>query len=204
MSVRDAVTRAMRGDRRITTREFPAVQDALLENVSLRSIADGGGYLISTANSEILSGANFRNDAEKRDFYVGFLSRARERVEIDLLRTLRAAPEENRRSLVACTRGSDTVSCFAEESSTLYLWPSDVDASTPLVNGMIRYLAENLPSPGFLGISSLESGVLTGIQLLDGVMFTRDNVADANLGADTQISVSRVRTLFRTQIPDLP
>ena len=202
MTVREAVTRAMRGDRLVTTREFPAVQDALLEGLTAQAISDGGGYLISTANAEIMRTARFRNDAERREFYVGFIGRAREQMEIALLRTLRTAPEANRASLVACTRGSEAVSCFAEEGGTAYLWASS--RSGGLINGMIRYLHENLPSPGFRGISSLASGALTAIQLLDGVEFKAENYAAANLPAETQISVSRLRVLFRTQVPGMP
>lgn len=210
MSVREAVDRAMR-NRRVDRREFAAIHEELINNLSLTEMQalaasdpDAPVYLIRPEDREVLGEARFRNESERRDFYVGYLTLARQRLMTEIVRSIRDVPEAERASTFRCREADAEISCFREADGIVALWASHGEGESAVVNSLLRFFGRALPRGGFVGLSSVAGGDLTGVQLLDGVFFTLDSVGEAALPAETQLSVSVLRGLVRTQVPDLP
>ncbi|MCE9626170.1 MAG: hypothetical protein K8R69_12095 [Deltaproteobacteria bacterium] len=217
MSVREAVTRAMRGDRMVVPGEFAALQSEAVAAVDITQMHTGD-YLLRGDDAVALRGARFRNSSERREFYLGFLQQARERVLVQVLQGMQAIPTAERVLGLACyaTREShsEAVTCFQEADGQRSIWAGHTGTSEPPIgyyNGLLAFLGRSLPSNGFIGIGTASGGsepLLGEIQLLDGIFFTTDNFRGESLPAETRISAGEIRALYRssvcTEAPTLP
>src|SRR5262249_26998022 len=128
MSVRQAVTRAMRSGHVITPNEFPAIQGEAVASLDIGQL-HSGDYLIRGEDAEALRAAHFRNAEEQRDFYLGLLHQVRDRVLVQLVQAMRAVPAGEATATLGCRRrGQDgsfhAENCFGERDGQVYLWPS--------------------------------------------------------------------------------
>ncbi|HKX12918.1 MAG TPA: hypothetical protein VJP40_07185 [bacterium] len=205
MSVLEAVTRAMRSGRVITPNEFPAIQRQALATVELSQMHPGD-YLLRGEAAEALRGARFRNDAERRTFYVSFLSQARDRVLGQLTAAIAAIPDVDRTSRLGCfeVTGEGAAAHFTPASCFFSgglgygirsgLGPTAGHAG--FGNGLLRYLGETLPFHAFVGLPGSEEGFFE-VQLLDGVQFNSENFSSAELPAETRINATTLRLMYR-------
>jgi len=220
MSVREAVNRAMRGDRTVVPGEFAALLSEAVATIDITQMHTGD-YLLRGDDAVALRAARFRNSSERRDFYLGFLQQARERVLVQILQGMQAVPAAERGRTLACfsthAGGSEAVSCFQEVGGQRAIWAGHTAGTEPpseYYNGLLAFLGSRLPANGFVGIlpSAAESPAsvtsLAAIQLLDGVMFAIENFRDASLPSETQISAGEIRALYRSSVctdaPTLP
>jgi len=217
MSIREAVTRAMRGDRTVVPGEFAALQSEAVAAVDITQMHTGD-YLLRGDDAVALRNARFRNSSERREFYLGFLQQARERVLVQILQGMQAMPTAERSRSLACYATqeghSEAVTCFHEEDGQRSIWAGYTGTSEPPVgyyNGLLAFLGRSLPANGFVGIvpnNGSSSQLLAEIQLLDGILFTADNFHGESLPAETRISVGEIRALYRssvcTEAPTLP
>ena len=212
MSVRQAVNRAMRGDRVVAPEEFEAIYSEATASLDIQQL-HSGDYLFRGEDATALRRMRFRNEEIRREFAIGLLGRARERVFSQLAQMLEAVPAADRDRTLGCFSTSGTsstaVSCFRETEGSLSIWAGHVATSEPPIeyyNGLLAFLGRSLPASAFFGIlpPGYREGTtvpsLAAIQLLDGVFFTLDNFRDAELPADTRISSSMIRSLYRSQI----
>jgi hypothetical protein len=205
MSVQDAVARAMRSGRVIVPSEFPAIHREALATIDLSQMGSSG-YLLRGEAVEALRGAHFRNEAEQRTFYVSFIGQARDRVLTQLQSRLSAMPAADRASQLACFDVTAPATfapaaCFVSGAAG-YAFQSGrqaVDGRVGFSSGLLRYLGEALPAEAFIGLPGGASS-FSEIQLLDGVQFTTENFRDASLPAETRISASAIRMIYRVNL----
>ena len=195
MTVRSAVDHAMQSGGVISRGEFSAIREELIDNIDIRAI-DSQGYLIRPEDAEILRGAHFRNEAEQRDFYVGFLQAARDRVEVELLRSLRVLAPADRASLLSCREvvTAQATACFSEtEGEVVLRFPQPGVLDNPL----LLFIGRQLPRNAFIGLYGTHAPQdLAALQLLDGVYFTVENSAEHVPPPETQISTAVLRSLI--------
>ena len=200
MSVLEAVTRAMRSGHVVIPSEFPSIQREALATIDISQMHPGD-YLLGGADAEALRGASFRNPEEQRAFYVSFLHQARDRVLTQLQAAMARRTTEQPTSLgcftyvpVGTAAQYTPASCF---ESGAFRSMSEAAAGHPgFSSGLLHFLGQSLPAPGFLGVPGSSSS-FSEIQLLDGVMFTSENMATSSLPADTRINSSTLRVLYR-------
>ena len=196
MSVRSEVRRA---GRTVSPDEFPRIIDAALATVDITQLHEGD-HLLRGDDAEALRSARFRNADEQRQFYITFLSQARDRVLSQIARAFASEVAAHHRiDCGASTRATSTpndASCFDETGGELTLPPS---TPSTYVNGLLRYLGQLLPvNSGFVGLRGAASDRhLAAIQLFDGVFFTMDNVRSSGLPEETQISAEMIRYIYR-------
>lgn len=209
MSVSTAVSRAMRSGGVITPREFPAIHREALAALNLSSLAGAEGYLLRGADAEALRGASFRNDSERREFYVTFLSQARDQVLSQLQAALSRMPADTRARRLSCHEVSgegeaaqfSPAACFVSGAAGYAFRSGAVPgAGRPgFGSGLLQYLGETLPAQAFVGLPGDSNG-FSEIQLLDGIEFTAENFQDAGLPAETRLGASALRLIYRANL----
>ncbi|MFO1462428.1 MAG: hypothetical protein U1F66_01495 [bacterium] len=203
MSVRQAVSRAMRSGGVVIPGEFEAIQNEAIASLNIAQL-HSGDYLFRGEDAAALRRMAFRNDEERRDFAIGLLHLARDRVLAQIAQAIEALPSEDRARSLACygTRreGSglrfEAAACFASGMSLGR--PEDAGTGSGFSSGLQRFLQNLLPASGFIGLAEPSTpSTLTAIQLLDGVFFTVENYSAASLPRDTQVSAAMLASLYR-------
>lgn len=213
MSVRQAVARAMRSGGVVVPSEFEAIQTQALVSVDVTQL-HSGDYLFRGEDVAALGRMRFRNDEERRDFFLGLLQQSRDRILTQIATAMGAFPSAEVASRLYCFSrtvgaGSDTVTpdaCFSDASGTMVLSGRVCSASMPAScheSGLLTFLSGLLPLNAFVGLSDTANPYnLVGVQLLDGVMFTRENFQSQSLPRETQISATMLRGLYRAVVCD--
>jgi len=210
MTLRQAVDRAMRSGRVVAPDEFEAIYGEAAASLDITQL-HSGDYLFRGADATALRRMRFRSDEERREFGVGLLGRARERVLGQLAQMLEAVPAEDRASSLGCfitTEGTAApVTCYTTEGTAI--WAGFTTEGSPAhsyYNGLLAFLGRALPAQAFVGLTppDYREGTtpvsLAAIQLLDGVFFTVENFRAAELPAETRISSGMIRSLYRSQV----
>jgi len=212
MSVNQAVTRAMRSGRVVTPNEFEAIQTEAVATVDIAQL-HAGDYLFRGEDAASLGRMRFRNDEERRDFFLGLLNQSRDRILTQIATAMGAVPSAEVASRLSCTRsaglGREEVyaeACFSDRNGIMVLSGRSCSTSMPgscHESGLLTFLAARLPANAFVGISDpANASDLAAIQLLDGVMFTHENFTSESLPRETQISATMLRGLYRAVVCD--
>ncbi len=208
MSVNQAVTRAMRSGRVVTPNEFEAIQTEAVATVDITQL-HSGDYLFRGEDAAALGRMRFRNDEERRDFYLGLLHQSRDRILTQIATAMGAVPTAEVAARLYCSSrtvggGSDGLTpdaCFSDASGTMVLRGRTCNPATPgscHESGLLMFIAALLPVNAFIGISDPNNvSDVAAIQLLDGVRFTRENFQTESLPRETQISATMLRGLYR-------
>lgn len=210
MTLRQAVTRAMRSGGVVIPGEFEPIQSEAVASLDISRLHNGD-YLFGGDDAAALRRMRFRNDEERREFAVGLLGMARERVLAQLAQRLESVPAAERSRSLGCfitTAGAPSpVTCYTTEGTAI--WSGFVTEGSPAhsyYNGLLAFLQTALPAHAFIGLTppDYRPGTnpvsLASIQLLDGVFFTAENFRAAELPAETRISSTMIRGLYRSQV----
>jgi len=204
MSLTRIIDRALRSGGVATPNEFQGIYAEVLPHLDLAQIVQGQ-YIVNHDDAAQLRRLVFQNPGEERNFYVGLLYQARQRVLGQVLQRVAEVPASERAATFLCHEGdaARAVSCYGDHDGVVTLRPNHHEEGNSFSDPFLSFLGRILPSDAFIGLSQDGAeGELTSIQLLDGVFFTADNFSEQSMPSETQISMVSLRALVQTEISE--